>query len=197
MSLLRNILLLIMTSAALAGLAQPAPENPGTESRYELFRVENEDIYWSNTYNFTGTADSLRREVVQMLKSKFFTFNVIRNETGYNGELKHYKVDCKRYGRSYYNTPRMYWYGEWTGKFIVEVLDNYYRVTVYALYAEKFQPAGNNNRGTRITTGRYIEAVTKKDRITFKKAELAHLDLMSLSLKDAFDIRNTVVPTEN
>lgn len=188
MALLRNILLLILTATTPDVLAQD-------ESRYELFRVEQEEIYWSNTYRYPGNADSLRREVVQMLKSKFFTFNVIRNETGYNGEVRHYKVDCKRYGRSYYNTPRMYWYGEWTGKFIVEVLDDHYRVTVYALYAEKFQPAGNNNRGQRITTGRYIEAVTKKDRMTFKKSEYANLHLMSISLQDAFDIRNTVVPT--
>jgi hypothetical protein len=91
----------------------------------------------------------------------------------------------------------MFWYGEWTGKFIVEVLDNYYRVTVYALYAENFQPAANNNRGQRITTGRYIETVTKKDRTTFRKSESANLDLMSLSLKDSFDIRNTVIPNAN
>ncbi|MEI9919709.1 MAG: hypothetical protein WDO14_13035 [Bacteroidota bacterium] len=162
--------------------------------QYELFRVEQNDVYWSCTYTYSGNADSLRREVVQMLKSKFFTFNVIRNEEGYNGELKHFKVDCRRYGRRYSNTPRMYWYGEWVGKFIVEVLDNHYRVTVYALYAEKFQPAANNNRGQRITTGRYIEAVTKKDRMTFRKSEYANLDLMSLSLKAEFDIRNTVIP---
>ena len=184
----RNFLLLIMVAGFIEGSGQ---------SHYELFRVEQNDIYWTATYNFQGSADSLRREAVQMLKSKFFTFNVIRNEEGYNGELKHYKVDCKRFGRSYYNTPRMYWYGEWTGKFIVEVLDNYYKVTVYALYAEKYQPAGNNNRGQKITTGRYIESVTKKDRMTFKKSEYANLDLMSLSLKDAFDIRNTVVPNDN
>jgi hypothetical protein len=176
--------------AAIAGYSQNEP-------RYELFRIEQNDLYWTYTYDFPGEADSLRREVVQMLKSKFFTFNVIRNEVGYNGELKHYKVDAKRFGRTYYNTPRMYWYGEWTGKFIVEVTDNHYRVTVYALYAEKFQPAGANNRGQRITTGRYIEAVTKKDRMTFKKSEFANLDLISLSFKDAFDIRNTVVPTGN
>jgi len=65
---------------------------------------------------------------------------------------------------------------------------------VYALYAEKFQPAGNNNRGQRISTGRYIEAVTRKDRMTFRKSEYANLDLMSLSLKDEFDIKNTVIP---
>lgn len=188
MGLRRNILLIILVAGTLA-------VNGQDESRFELFRIEQNDIYWSHTYDFTGSADSLRREVVQMLKSKFFTFNVVRNETGYNGEIKHYKVDCRRFGRSYYNTPRMYWYGEWTGKFVVEVTDNHYRVTVYALYAEKFQPAGNNNRGQRITTGRYIEAVTKKDRLTFKKSEHANLHLMSLSLMDAFDIRKTVVPT--
>jgi len=184
MGMRRNFILFLFMFGAFEGVAQ----------KYELFRIEQNDVYWTYTYSFPGTADSLRREVVQMLKSKFYTFNVIRNETGYNGELKHYKVDCKRFGRSYYNTPRMYWYGEWTGKFVVEVLDNYYKVTVYALYAEKFQPAGNNNRGQRVSTGRYIEAVTKKDRMTFKKSEYANLDLMSLSLKDEFDIRNTLVP---
>ena len=186
----RNFILLLMVVGSIEGFSQG-------ESKYESFRLEQNDLYWTNTFNYHGSADSLRREVVQMLKSKFYTFNVIRNETGYNGELKHYRVDCRRFGRSYYNTPRMYWYGEWTGKFIVDVMDNYYRVTVYALYAEKFLPAANNNRGQRITTGRYIEAVTKKDRMTFKKGEYANLDLMSLSLKDAFDIRNTVVPTED
>lgn len=186
----RNFILLLLVFGAIHVFGQ-------TEGKYELFRIEQNDLYWTNTYDYPGTMDSLRREVVQMLKSKFFTFNVIRNETGYNGEIKHYKVDCKRYGRSYFNTPRMYWYGEWTGKFIVEVMDNYYRVTVYALYAEKFLPAANNNRGQRITTGRYIEAVTKKDRFTFRKSELGNLELMSLSLKDAFDIKNTVVPTPN
>lgn len=184
----RNFILLIVLLGTFDLLAQE-------ESQFELFRIEQNDLYWTNVYKYPGTSDSLRREVVQMLKSKFFTFNVIRNETGYNGEIKHYKIECKRYGRSYYNTPRMYWFGEWTGKFIVEVLDDHYRVTVYALYAEKFQPAANNNRATRITTGRYIEAVTKKDRMTFKKSEFANLHLMSLSLTDAFDIKNTVVPT--
>jgi hypothetical protein len=184
MRMKRNIILFALMLGAFGVMAQ----------KYESFRIEHNDVYWSYTYSFPGTADSLRREVVQMLKSKFYTFNVIRNEEGYNGELKHYRVDCRRFGRKYGNTPRMYWYGEWTGKFIVEVLDNYYRVTVYALYAENFQPAGNNNRGQRISTGRYIEAVTKRDRMTFKKSEYANLDLMSLSLKDEFDIRNTVIP---
>lgn len=186
----RNFVWLVMFIGTIEVFAQE-------ESRYELFRIEEDDIYWTNSFDYPGNADSLRREVVQMLKSKFYTFNVIRNETGYNGELKHFKVDCKGYGRNYYNTPRMYWYGEWTGKFIVEVLENSYRVTVYALYAEKFQPAANNNRGQRIVTGRYIQAVTKKDRITFKRSEYANLHLMSLSLTDAFDIRKTVVPNPN
>jgi len=185
----RNILLILLVLVMGKCLAQG-------ESKFELFRVEGDDLYWTQTFSFNGDADSLRREVVQMLKSKFFTFNVIRNETGYNGELKHYKVDCRRFGRNYYNTPRMYWYGEWTGKFVVEVLDNYYRVTVYALYAEKFQSAANNNRGTGVTTGRYLESVTKKDRLTFKKSEYANMHLMSISLTDAFDIRKTVVPNE-
>lgn len=161
---------------------------------YNLFEIKSGDVYWRYQYNFNGPTDSLRHEVVQMLKSKFFTFNVIRNESGYNGELKHYKVDCKRYARNYYNTPRMYWYGEWTGKFVVEVIDNCYIVTVYALYAEKFQMTQYNPR-QRMATGRYFETVTTKNRLAFKKSEYTNLDLLSLSLKDSFDIGNTVLPT--
>jgi len=42
--------------------------------KFDAFEIVGEDLYWRNTYNYNGHADSLRREVVQMLKSKFFTF---------------------------------------------------------------------------------------------------------------------------
>lgn len=167
-----------------------------SSARYDLFRIESEDIYWTATYSYKGSADSLRREVVQMLKSKFYTFNVIRNETGYNGELNHYKVNCARFGRTYYNTPRMYWEGEWTGKFIVEVLDNYYRVTIYALYAEKFEKGGAHYRQDVLKKGRYFEIVTTRDRKSFRRSEYKNLALMSVGFKEEFDIRNTIIPTE-
>src|SRR5205085_10923017 len=75
--------------------------------QYDLFEIRDNDLYWHNTYQYSGNADSLRREVVQMLKSKFYTFNVIRNEAGYNGELRHYKIDCRKYGRKFFSTPHM------------------------------------------------------------------------------------------
>src|SRR6186713_3007633 len=100
-----------------------------------LFQIRDNELYWQNIYQYSGNADSLRREVVQMLKSKFYTFNIVRNEAGYNGELRHYKIDCRKYGRKFFSTPHMYWNGEWTGKFVVEVFDHHYRVTIYALYA--------------------------------------------------------------
>ena len=159
-------------------------------SQYDRFQLKDGELYWENTYKCQGDVDSVRHAVVTMLKSKFFTFNVIRNEAGYNGEIRHYEVDPKRYGRTYMNTPRMYWDGEWTGKFIVEVWDNQYRVTVYALYYEKKEPAGGYYRTEKITSGRYVTAVTKKDKRTFKKNELLNLSLMSLSLKENFDIKN-------
>jgi len=161
--------------------------------QYELFEITGGDVYWRNTYEYSGNQDSLRREVVQMLKSKFFTFNVIRNQTGYNGELEHYVVDCKRYGRRYSNTPRIYWDGEWTGKFIVDVFENSYRVTVYALYAEKVEQTGYYKTQTT-KRGRYIDIVTRKDKSGFLKGELHNMTLLSMSLKDQFDIRKTVIP---
>jgi hypothetical protein len=155
--------------------------------QYGLFRLEEGDIVWRNTYTFGGQPENLRPLIVQMLKSKFFTFNVVRNEAGYIGEIQHYKVDCKRYGRSYINTPRMYWDGEWTGKFKVEVEADRYRVTVYALYAEKIEQNVGYYKSEKIVTGRYVDIVTKKGK-GFRKNESSNLDLMSISLKDSFDI---------
>lgn len=165
-------------------------------TRFDSFHIESDDLYWRYKYVFPGPADSLRREVVQMLKSKFFTFNVIRNEAGYNGEIKHYTVNCRRYGRKFATTPGIYWEGEWTGKFVVEVTDDAYQVTVYALYSEKMEKSQSYYRLDRITRGRFIDKVTKNERTSFRRSELSNVALMSSSLKDEFDIRRTVVPQE-
>ena len=154
-------------------------------------------MYWRQDFAYPGDADSIRRHVVRMLKSKFFTFNVIRNETGYNGEIRHYKVDCKRYHRTYMNTPRMYWEGEWTGKFIVEVLPGGYRLIIYALYYEKHVKSSDYYKTEKLVKGRYIDAVTKKHGTSLKKGEFHNMALLSMSLKDDFDIRNTVAPDDN
>jgi hypothetical protein len=155
--------------------------------KYNHFDLEDGDVYWRNTYTFTGPAEDLRPLVVQMLKSKFFTFNVVRNEAGYIGEIRHFKVDCKRYGRTYLNTPRMYWDGEWTGKFIVKVFSDRYEVTVYALYAEKIEQNVGYYKSEKTVSGRYVDIVTKKGK-GFRKSESGNLDLLSISLKDSFDI---------
>lgn len=157
--------------------------------KYDLFEVEGDDLFWRYTYTYTGPADSLRRMVVSMLKSKKFTQNVIRNEIGYNGELRHYQVDCRRYGRTYSNTPRIYWDGEWSGKFVVEVRDNQYRVSIYALYFENTARSVTHYRNELPRKGFYIKEVLKKSKTDFKKSALADMALMSLALKDQFDIR--------
>lgn len=162
--------------------------------RYDLFEIEHEELYWRNTYVYQGNQDSLRRLVVEMLKSKFFTFNVVRNEVGYNGEIRHYKVNPEKYHRTWFNTPRLYSEGEWTGKFTVEVSDNEYKVLIYALYGDRFEKSSDHYRTERATKGRYIDIVARKDRSGFRKNELANMALMSMSLKDDFDIRNTKLP---
>ena len=157
-------------------------------TKYDLFELKKGDLVWKNTYRYEGKKDSLRAVVVQMLKSKFFTFNVIRNEMGYNGEIRHYKVDCKKYGRSYINTPRLYWEGEWTGKFIVEVTDHFYQVTVYALYFEAPEKSTGYYKTESLVRGRYIDAVTKKKQSILKKSELSNLSLLSFDLRDNFSL---------
>ncbi len=161
--------------------------------KYDHFEIESNDVVWRYTFDYTGSTDSLRKEVVQMLKSKVFTFNVTRNEVGYMGEINHYKVNCKQYGRTYYNTPRMYWDGEWIGKFRVEVVDNHYMVTIYALYYEKMEQSTGYYRTEKPVKGRYIDAVTKKHQMAFKKSELANMVMMSVGLRNDFDIKNTVL----
>jgi len=162
--------------------------------KYDLFEISNNELIWQYTYEYEGSQDSLRREVVSMLKSKVFTQHVVRNELGYSGEIKHYLVDCKRYGRSYNNTPLIYWNGEWSGKFVVEVRDNRYRVTIYGLYFEnKVQPSArypNNN----VRKGFYQHEILSKGKHHFKKSALADMALMSLSLRDAFDIKKYYSP---
>ena len=160
-------------------------------NKYDLFELTGGDMIWKNTYRHKGRKDSLRAAVVQMLKSKFFTFNVIRNEMGYNGEIRHYKIDCKKYGRSYINTPRLYWEGEWTGKFRVEVTDYFYQVTVYALYFEAPQKSTGYYKTESLVKGRYVDAVTKKKRSILKKNELSNISLLSLDLKDSFSLSNS------
>ncbi len=89
----------------------------------------------------------------------------------------------------------MYWEGEWTGKFIVELKGGNYAVSVYALYYEKMdQTVVGYYRTQQPVKGRYIDAVTRKNRKEFRKGEYSNMDLMSLSLKDNFDIgQNPVV----
>ncbi len=157
--------------------------------KFDAFEIENDQLVWRYNYTYEGEQDSLRREVVSMLKSKIFTQQVVRNELGYNGEIRHYQVDCQRYGRKYGNTPLIYWSGEWSGKFIIEVFQNGYRVTIYGLYFEnEVQPTSRHqNKSPR--KGFYVSEVWKKGSPVFRKNKLVDMSLMSQSLRDAFDIR--------
>ncbi len=157
---------------------------------YDHFEIKGEDLVWQYLYKYPGKVDSLRSAVVQMLRSKYFTSNVIRNEIGYVGEIIHYEVDCKRYNRTYANTPIMYLDGEWSGKFILEIAPGGYRVTVYGLYYDKPVKERGYFQTEKLVRGRYLNAVTDRKLKKFRARELKNISLMSLSLFDNFDIRN-------
>jgi len=165
--------------------------------KFDLFEIENNELIWQHTYVYQGPQDSLRREVVSMLKSKIFTQQVVRNELGYNGEIRHYQVDCNRYGRKYNNTPLIYWSGEWSGKFVIEVADNGYRVTIYGLYFEN-KPQQISRHQTNIPRkGFYVNEIWKMGDPHFKKSKLDDIKFMSLSLRDDFDITKYVSPLKD
>lgn len=162
--------------------------------KYDHFEISNDELFWRYTYTYEGSADSLRREVVAMLKSKIFTQNVARNELGYSGEIRHYEVNCKRYGRTYQNTPLIYWSAEWSGKFVIEVYDNEYRVTIYGLYFENKQQPSARYPNNAIRKGFYINEIWKKGRPEFKKNSRADISLMNMGLRDSFDIKQYTSP---
>lgn len=165
--------------------------------KFNLFEIENDELVWRCTYLYDGPQDSLRREVVSMLKSKIFTQNVVRNELGYNGEIRHYQVDCQRYGRKYNNTPLIYWSGEWKGKFVVEMAEQGYRVTIYGLYFENEPQQVSRHQSKATRKGFYKNEVWKRGEPTFRKKKFDDMILMSTSLRDAFDIRQYNSPIKD
>ncbi|MBL7876022.1 MAG: hypothetical protein JNL53_10175 [Cyclobacteriaceae bacterium] len=171
----------------LLSLAVPA-------QKYDSFEIENGELIWRYTYDYQGPEDSLRSEIVSMIKSKLFTRQVQRTQVGssgvgYTGEIEHYKVDCPAYGRKYQNTPLIYWKGEWKGKFVVEVRNDGYRVTIYGLYFEVHTQASTPHQKSHTRKGPYIKEVWKKGDPAFKTNTLDDITLMSVALRDAFDIK--------
>lgn len=166
-------------------------------SQYDRFQLDEDELYWQNHYDCPGNADSVLYAVEQMLKSSDFTYNVIRGKDAFSGKLIHYKVDPKRYGRTYLNTPKMYWDGEWSGQFVVDVSTGHYSVTVYALQFKSETQSVGHYKPEKIRTGLYIDAVTVNKRQSFLKSEFLNLSLMSLSLKNNFDIKNTITPQDD
>jgi len=157
-------------------------------AQYDRFQLSEGELYWQSNYECSGDADSVRLAVEQMLTSRSFTFHVVRNKHEYGGQLNHYRVNPKQYGRSYLNTPKMYWDGEWSGKFVVEIGDGYYSVTVYDLQHKTKTQSVGHYKPEKIRTGKYVNDVTVHNRQGLLKSEFPNLSLMSLSLKDNFDI---------
>lgn len=160
-------------------------------SQYDRFQLQEGELYWQNKYEYKGSADSVQRAVEKMLKSRDFTFSVIRNTEGIGGKINHYKVNPKKYGRTYTNTPKMYWDGEWKGNFMVEVGNGHYRVTVYDLEFKTETQSVGHYKPEKVRTGQYIDAVTTNKQ-SFLKSEFINISLISLSLKDNFDLKPSV-----
>jgi hypothetical protein len=160
-------------------------------SQYDRFQLQDGELYWQHNYEYKGSADSVRQAVEKMLKSRDFTYSVIRNTEGIGGKINHYKVNPKRYGRTYTNTPKMYWDGEWNGQFVVEIGEGHYLVTIYDLGFKSETQSVGHYKPEKIRTGKYIEAVTTNKQ-SFLKSEFINLSLISLSLKDNFDLTDSV-----
>jgi hypothetical protein len=158
-------------------------------SQYDRFQLYGGELYWQYLYECQGNTDSVRQAVEHMLTSRSFTYNVVRSKLEYSGNLNHYRVNPKRYGRTYLNTPKMYWDGEWSGKFVVEIGDGYYSVTVYDLQHKTKTQSVGHYKPEKIRAGKYVDDVTIHNRQGLLKSEFSNLSLMSLSLKDNFDFQ--------
>ena len=165
-------------------------------SQYDRFQLQEGELYWQNNFEYPGKVDSIRKAVEHMLQSRSFTFDVKRNKEGYSGKLKHYHVNPKQYGRTYINTPKVYWEGEWTGKFFIEIHEGYYSVVVYELEYKSETQAVGHYKPEKIRAGPYVDAVTNNKKQNFLKNEFPNLSLMSVSLKDNFDLKYVVPKSE-
>lgn len=161
-------------------------------AQYDRFQLQEGELYWQHNYLYQGSADSLRAAVEKMLKSREFTFSVVRGKSGFTGKINHFKVNPKKYGRTYTNTPKMYWDGDWSGRFMVEVTQDHYQVTIYDLQFKSETQAVGHYRPEKVRTGNYINAVTTANKKSFLKSEFINLSLISLSLKDNFDLSVSV-----
>lgn len=160
-------------------------------SQYDRFQLQEGELYWQHNYGYHGSADSMRIAVEKMLKSRDFTFSVVRGKDGFTGKINHYKVNPKQYGRTYTNTPKMYWDGEWSAKFMVEVGSGHYQVTIYEIQFKSEPQAVGHHQPKKVRAGNYIDAVTTNKQ-SFLKTEFINLSLISLSFKDNFDLTGTV-----
>lgn len=152
-----------------------------------LFKIEEDELIWQCVYPAADPMDSLLIKVEQLLKGKIFTRNVFKNELGFDGEIHFYQIDSKKYGRNFFNTPKMYWEGNWFGKFFVEVKEDKYRVTIYGLFYERKAASTSNSRQMESKKYNYANHVLQDDG-SFKRSERDNLLLMSQSLKDEFDL---------
>jgi hypothetical protein len=180
-----TLLLLIVCLLSIQSRAQEI-------SQYDRFQLQEGELYWQHNYICPGNADSVNMAVEKMLKSQGFTFNVVRGKDGFSGKINHYQVNPKRYGRTYTNTPRMYWDGEWSGKFLIEVGVGHYQVTIYELQFKSETQAVGHYRPEKVRTGKYIDAVTASNKQSFLQSEFINLSMISLSFKDNFDLTGSV-----
>ncbi len=186
----RVLFLFLLLPSSFFCMAQQESQ-PGT-----LFKIEDDELIWQCIYPAEANMDSLITQIERLLKGKVYTRNVLRNELGFDGEIHNYKVDCKKYGRNFFNTPKMYWEGNWFGKFFVEVKDNKYRVTIYGLFYERTTASTTNSRQKESKKYSYASHVTKDDG-SIKRSERDNMLLMSQSLKDEFDLGSIWFPMGN
>jgi hypothetical protein len=81
---------------------------------------------------------------------------------------------------------------------VIEVRDNRYQVTIYGLYFEN--PVSKNSPPHQNKTARkgfYVKEVWQKGHPTFRSNVLNDMVLMSVSLRDAFDIMKYTSPLKD
>lgn len=161
-------------------------------SQYDRFQLQEGELYWRYNFEYPGKVDSIRKAVEQMLQARSFTFDVKRGKEGYSGKLNHYHVHPKQYGRTYSNTPKMYWDGEWSGMFFIEIHEGSYSVIIYDLQFKTETQAVGHYKPQKIRAGSYVDAVTNNNKRNFLKSEFLNMTLMSVSLKDNFDLQYVV-----
>lgn len=161
---------------------------------YASFAIDQKEVVWAQVYPQNDSRESLTTEVLDFLKRKAWIKNIEFSGQEIIADLEDFRVDYKKYGGKYINTSMLIRSARWSGKVNISFKDGKYRIIVYGLHYDARQPAMHTGKMTNLAHpihGTWTDWVLNKYRSGFRSIRRKNMDLMHLSLKDSFTLKES------